>query len=67
MHPHAQEEENRAFRIVEVPKPLAVGADYGLTVIKGARAQAERFAQFILSPVGQDILARHGFTPGEPR
>ena len=67
MHAHAQEEENRAFRIVEVPKPLAVGADYGLTVIKGARAQAERFAQFILSPVGQDILARHGFTPGEPR
>jgi len=61
------QEENRAFHVVEVPKPLAVGADYGLTVIKGARPQAERFAQFILSRPGQDILAKHGFTPGEPR
>ncbi|HEY7240746.1 MAG TPA: molybdate ABC transporter substrate-binding protein [Burkholderiales bacterium] len=60
-------EENRSFRIVEVPAPLAVGADYGLTVIKGARPQAERFAQFILSRPGQDILEKHGFTPGEPR
>jgi len=38
---------SRAFRIVQVPKPLAVGADYGLAVIKGARP---------------DILAKHGFT-----
>jgi molybdenum ABC transporter molybdate-binding protein len=61
------QQENRAFHVVEVPPPLAVGADYGLTVIEGGRPQAERFAQFILSRAGQAILARHGFTPGEPR
>jgi molybdate transport system substrate-binding protein len=59
--------ENPALRIVEVPAALAVGADYGLTVMKGARPQAERFAQFILSRPGQDILAKHGFAPGDPR
>jgi molybdenum ABC transporter molybdate-binding protein len=61
------QEENRAFRIVDVPPPLAVGADYGLTVIKGARPQAENFASFILSRTGQDILAKHGFAPGDPK
>jgi ABC-type molybdate transport system substrate-binding protein len=59
--------ENPALRIVEVPAPLAVGADYGLTVMKGARPQAERFAQFILSRPGQDLLASHGFAPGDSR
>jgi len=60
-------QENAALGIVEVPTALAVGADYGLTVIKGAKPQAERLAQFILSREGQDILAKHGFTPGEPQ
>jgi len=59
--------ENPALRIVEVPAPLAVAADYGLTVMKGARPQAERFAQLILSRPGQDILAKHGFAPADPR
>lgn len=59
--------ENAALRIVEVPAPLAVAADYGLTVMKGARPQAERFAQFILSRPGQNILEKHGFAPGDPR
>ena len=59
--------ENPALRLVEVPAPLAVGADYGVTVMKGARPQAERFAQFILSRPGQDILAKHGFAPGDLR
>jgi len=31
--------------IVELPGNLAVGADYGLTVITGASPAAERFAQ----------------------
>jgi molybdate transport system substrate-binding protein len=39
-----------------------VGADYGLTVLTGARAErAGRLVSFILSPAGQAILARHGF------
>jgi molybdenum ABC transporter molybdate-binding protein len=59
------QKENAALRIVQVPPALAVGADYGLTVIKGARPQAEGFAQFILSRPGQDILAKHGFAQGE--
>lgn len=48
---------------VMLPEALAVGADYGLTVIKGAPAGATTFAQFIVSSTGQAILARHGFAP----
>ena len=47
---------------MQLPAPLAVGADYGLTVLTGARAErAVRLMSFILSPEGQAILARHGF------
>ena len=53
--------EVAALQIVAIPEPLAVGADYGLTVIGGARPDAERFAQFVLSAPGQAILVRHGF------
>jgi molybdate transport system substrate-binding protein len=51
------------LRIVQVPDALAVSARYGLTVMRDARFQAARFAEFVLSSRGQDILARHGFTP----
>jgi molybdenum ABC transporter molybdate-binding protein len=61
----AAQQENAGLRIVQVPPALAVGADYGLTVMKGARPQAERFAQFILSRAGQDILGKHGFRAGD--
>jgi ABC-type molybdate transport system substrate-binding protein len=44
---------------------LAVGADYGLTVITDASAAAGRFAQFILSPAGQKILTTYGFASGQ--
>jgi len=57
---------NAALRIVQLPAALAVGADYGLTVLKGARPQAANFAQFILSQPGQAILAKHGFGAGDP-
>lgn len=53
--------ENPQQQIVQLPANLAVGADYGLTVIKGASANAEKFAAFILSKDGQAILAKHGF------
>lgn len=52
-------------QIVELPESLAVGADYGLTVMVGASSAAEHFAQFILSPTGQNVLANHGFAPGQ--
>ncbi len=52
-------------QIVQLPQSLAVGADYGLTVIKGVPSGADRFAQFILSFAGQDILIGYGFAPGQ--
>ncbi|MGH8681632.1 MAG: molybdate ABC transporter substrate-binding protein [Burkholderiales bacterium] len=52
-----------SLQIVAIPGELAVGADYGLTVISGARPEAERFARFVLSNAGQDILKRYGFAP----
>ena len=39
-------------------------AEYGLVLVDGAGEEAWYFAQFVLSPDGQAILARHGFSPG---
>ncbi|WP_431857661.1 molybdate ABC transporter substrate-binding protein [Azospirillum sp.] len=51
-----------ALTIVAVPADLAVGAEYGLTVLKAAdTARGEAFAAYILSPAGQAVLERHGF------
>jgi ABC-type molybdate transport system substrate-binding protein len=54
--------EHPGQRMVELPENLAVGADYGLTVISSAASGAYRFAMFILSAEGQRILASYGFT-----
>ena len=60
--------ENPGQRVITLPDNLAVGADYGLTVMSTASPAAYRFALFILSPDGQRILASHGFAaPGVPR
>jgi molybdenum ABC transporter molybdate-binding protein len=48
--------------VVELPKSLAVAAAYGLTVLDGADPEAYRLALFILSPDGQQILAKYGFS-----
>ena len=50
-----------ALSIVSLPPELAVGADYGLTVLTGASPQAAGFVEFVMSPAGQNILGRHGF------
>ena len=55
--------QNTGQQIVELPDQLAVGADYGLTVIKDASPGATQLAQFILSSQAQAILARYGFAP----
>jgi ABC-type molybdate transport system substrate-binding protein len=55
--------ENAGQQIVALPEALAVGADYGLTVIHGASANAAKFATYILGADGQRILAKHGFAP----
>lgn len=50
---------------VELPANLAVGADYGLTIMNGAHMQAAKgLVDYILSPEGQKILAAHGFASG---
>jgi ABC-type molybdate transport system substrate-binding protein len=48
-------------QIVMLPEPLALGADYGLTVMNDSPPAASRFAQFVVSSKGQQILAKHGF------
>jgi molybdate transport system substrate-binding protein len=57
-------QENSGQQIIALPDALAVGADYGLTVIRGAKPAAEAFADFIVSPQGEAILAGYGFSPG---
>ena len=49
-------------KVVDLPDSIAVGADYGLTVMTGASEGAYRLALFILSPAGQAVLERHGFS-----
>jgi molybdate transport system substrate-binding protein len=55
------EQENPGQRMIALPPELAVGADYGLTVLNGAAPRAYQFAMFILSAEGQSILAKAGF------
>jgi molybdenum ABC transporter molybdate-binding protein len=61
----AAQKENPGQQIVALPATLAVGADYGLTVINGAPPAAQRLADFIMSTHGQMILTDHGFATGK--
>jgi ABC-type molybdate transport system substrate-binding protein len=58
------QKENPGQQVVTLPDTLAVGADYGLTVMTGASTAAQRLAEFIVSPDGQKILVSHGFASG---
>lgn len=49
------------LRIVDLPEALTVGADYGLTVLRGASADAATLAAYILSPTGRAVLRGYGF------
>ncbi len=51
------------LQIVYLPRDLAVAAPFGLTVLNGASPEGQQFAQYILSPQGQQILASYGFIP----
>ena len=55
--------EEPVLEIVELPDTLSVGADYGMTLLANATPEAVRFSGFLLSPAGQGVLARYGFTP----
>lgn len=53
--------ENPGQQIVQLPDALAVGADYGFTLVNGASIDAYRLALFMLSADGQPIFAKYGF------
>ncbi len=55
--------EQPGQRSVPVPEAINVSASYGVTVLNGAPDDARRFVDFVLSPAGQAVLARHGFAP----
>ena len=55
--------ENPGQRLVSLPDALAVSADYGVTILTGAPAPAQRFVDYVLSPKGQGVLIRYGFAP----
>ncbi len=57
----AAQQEVPRLKIVAVPANLQVGADYGLTVRKGAHPAAQGFADALLAPQAQAIFMRHGF------
>ena len=52
-----------SLRRVDVPADVNVSASYGIALMNGAPADAGRFVEFVLSPAGQAVLARHGFAP----
>lgn len=58
--------QDRHQQIVQLPDPLTVGADYGLTVTNDAPAVADQFARFVLSADGQNVLIGYGFASGQP-
>jgi molybdenum ABC transporter molybdate-binding protein len=58
--------EAPGLKVVQLPEPLAVGAEYGMTVMNGASEAATRFYRFILSGPGQEILVKHGFARAIP-
>jgi molybdate transport system substrate-binding protein len=51
------------LKIIFLPRDLSVPAPFGLTVFDGASPDSQQFADYILSPPGQQILASYGFIP----
>jgi ABC-type molybdate transport system substrate-binding protein len=49
------------LQIVQVPEDMAVGADYGLSLLDRNSPAAIGLAMYILSPEGQQILSDYGF------
>lgn len=53
--------ERPALRTADLPAALAVGADYGITVLDGAPPAAAAFVAFLDEAPARTILRRHGF------
>ena len=56
-------QEVPALQLLAVPEPINVSARYGLAVLRDAPPVAQRFAEFVLGPAGQQRLAAVGFAP----
>jgi ABC-type molybdate transport system substrate-binding protein len=54
--------EMSGLEVVELPAALSVQASYGMVLMRTARPQAAGLRDFLLSPEGQAILVRHGFS-----
>lgn len=50
------------LQVLPVPEAFNVSAVYGMAAMNGANADARAWAQFVLGPQGQAILASHGFS-----
>ena len=57
----AAQKESPSLVVTAIPPALAVGADYGMTVLAGAPVSADRLAAFVLSPEGRRIIQSYGF------
>ena len=55
--------QDAALQVVVVPEDLSVAADYGLALLSRSEP-AYDFSRYILSPKGQAILVKYGFSPG---
>lgn len=55
----------RAVRTIAIPRAANVTASYPMALLRESRsrAEAEAFMALVLSPAGQRILLRHGFSP----
>jgi ABC-type molybdate transport system substrate-binding protein len=49
--------------LIELPAALRVSAEYGLSLVTGAKPEAARLQAFILGPQGQAVLRGCGFNP----
>ncbi|BAY66491.1 hypothetical protein NIES22_66300 [Calothrix brevissima NIES-22] len=49
------------LQILELPDNLAIKANYGMTLINNSRSSVIMLAMYLLSPFGQEILAKYHF------
>ncbi|MEH2010062.1 molybdate ABC transporter substrate-binding protein [Nostoc sp.] len=57
----ASQKIDPSLQVVGLPDYLSVAAPFGLTVIKNADPNAQKLADYILSPKGQEVLHKYGF------
>lgn len=54
--------EQPALQWARLPDAVNVAADYGVTVLAGAKPAAQQYVDALLAPAAQALLARHGFS-----